>query len=72
MIDVNPAIPYGPDGLTKLVSTRKDTLFELEWPALSTTVTFTVCVPSESPLSASEVAPEERVCADPPSTRTSM
>jgi len=61
IIDVGPKIPNGPDGLRMLVSVRKETVLDTAFPARSTTVTFTVCVPSESPESVWEVASADRV-----------
>ena len=70
-IEAKPAIPTGPDGLRKLLSVRKVTVLEAEFPARSTTVTVTVWVPSDRPEAAYEVALAPRVWGAPPSTRTS-
>ena len=61
IIDVNPAIPNGPDGLTKLVSVRKEMLLDAEFPARSTTITVTVWAPSARPERVWEVAAADRV-----------
>jgi hypothetical protein len=70
-IEAKPAIPTGPEGLRKLLSVRKVTVLEAEFPARSTTVSVTVCAPSERPEAVYEVALAARVWGVPPSTRTS-